>query len=87
MWRDGKVYIRISSDWDFQEDRVYYMNCILGAPSNRLTTTGKFNSDELEKYLLRVYRVSNVNELTQEDCDAFIKLINNLINEFKASLK
>lgn len=87
VWRDGKVYIRISSDWDFHEDRVYYMNCILGAPANRLTTTGKFNSDELEKYLLRVYRVSSVNELTQEDCDAFIKLINNLINEFKASLK
>lgn len=87
VWRDGKVYIRISSDWDFQADRVYYMNCILGAPANRLTTTGKFNSDELEKYLLRAYRVSSVNELTQDDCDAFIKLINNLINEFKASLK
>lgn len=87
VWKDGKVYIRISSDWDFQADRVYYMNYILGAPANRLTTTSKFNSDELEKYLLRAYRVSSVNELTQEDCDAFIKLINNLINEFKASLK
>lgn len=87
VWKDGKVYIRISSDWDFQEDRVYYMNCVLGTPANRLTTTGKFNSDELEKYLLHVYRVSSVDELTQEDCDAFIKLINNLINEFKASLK
>ena len=87
VWRDGKVYIRISSDWDFQEDRVYYMNCVLGAPANRLTSTGKFNSDELEKYLLHVYRVSSVDELTQEDCDAFIQLINNLINEFKASLK
>lgn len=87
VWKDGKVYIRISSDWDFQADRVYYMNYILGAPANRLTTTGEFNSDELEKYLLRAHRVSSVNELTQEDCDAFIKLINNLINEFKASLK
>lgn len=87
VWKDGKVYIRIGSDWDFQADRVYYMNCILGAPANRLTTTGKFNANELEKYLLRVYRVSSVNELTQEDCDAFIKLINNLVNEFKASLK
>ena len=86
-WKDGKVYLRVSGDWDFQEGRMYYLNCILGAPANRLTTTGKFNSDELEKYLLRLYRVSNINELTQENCDAFIKLINNLINESKATLK
>lgn len=86
-WKDDEVYLRISADWDFQVGRMYYLNCILGAPANRLTTNGKFNSDELEKYLLCVYRVSSVNELTQEDCNAFIKLINNLVNEFKASLK
>ena len=86
-WKDGKVYLRVSSDWDFQEGRMYYMNCILGTPANRLTTTGKFNSDGLEKYLLRSYRVSNVNELTQQDCDEFFKLINNLVDELKASLK
>ena len=86
-WKDDEVYLRISADWDFQVGRMYYLNCILGAPANRLTTTGNFNSNELVKYLLRSYRVSNVNDLTQKDCDDFIKLIGDLIDELKAGLK
>lgn len=85
--KDGDVYFRVSSDWDFQEGRAYYLNCILGAPANRLTNTSKFNVDELIKYLLQTYKVSSVNNLTLEDCDDFIKLMNTLIDELKSSLK
>lgn len=74
-WKDGKVYLRIGKDWDFNEGRKYYLKYFLGKPYDVLSTTGRFNADELVKYLLVKFGVSDVNELSQEDCDKFIKMM------------
>ena len=84
---DGKVYIRINKSLDFENGRMYYLHYCLSRPWDTITISGKFNSDELVKYLLRKYKVSNVNNLTQEDCDNFIKLINTLIDELKSHME
>ena len=86
-WKDGKVYLRIGNDWDFNEGRIYYLKYFLGKPYDVLSTTGKFNADELVKYLLVKFGVSDVNELSPEDCDKFIKMMHVRIDELKAKLK
>lgn len=86
-WKDGKVYLRIGNDWDFNEGRIYYLKYFLGKPYDVLSTTGKFNADELVKYLLVKFGVSDVNELSPEDCDKFIKMMHTRIDELKAKLK
>ena len=86
-WKDGKVYLRIGNDWDFNEGRIYYLKYFLGKPYDVLSTTGKFNVDELVKYLLVKFGVSDVNELSPEDCDKFIKMMHTRIDELKAKLK
>ena len=86
-WKDGKVYLRIGKDWDFNEGRKYYLKYFLGKPYDALSTTGKFNVDELVKYLLVKFGVSDVNELSLEDCDKFIKMMHTRIDELKAKLK
>ncbi len=86
-WNDGKVYLRIGNDWDFNEGRKYYLKYFLGKPYDVLSTTGKFNSDELVKYLLVKFGVSDVNELSPEDCDKFIKMMHTRIDELKSRLK
>ena len=86
-WKDGKVYLRIGNDWDFNEGRIYYLKYGLGKPYDVLSTTGKFNADELVKYLLVKFGVSDVNELSPEDCDKFIKMMHARIDELKAKLK
>lgn len=86
-WKDGKVYLRIGNDWDFNEGRKYYLKYFLGKPYDVLSTTGKFNADELVKYLLVKFGVSDVNELSPEDCDKFIKMMHTRIDELRAELK
>lgn len=86
-WKDGKVYLRIGKDWDFNEGRKYYLKYFLGKPYDVLSTTGRFNADELVKYLLVKFGVSDVNELSQEDCDKFIKMMRTRTDELKAKLK
>ena len=86
-WKDGKVYLRIGNDWDFNEGRIYYLKYFLGKPYDVLSTTGKFNADELVKYLLVKFGVSDVNELSPEDCDKFIKMMRTRTDELKAKLK
>lgn len=86
-WKDGKVYLRIGNDWDFNEGRKYYLKYFLGKPYDVLSTTGKFNADELVKYLLVKFGVSDVNELSPEDCDKFIKMMHTRIDELKSRLK
>lgn len=86
-WKDGKVYLRIGKDWDFYEGRKYYLKYFLGKPYDALSTTGKFNSDDLVKYLLVKFGVSDVNELSPEDCDKFIKMMHTRIDELKIRLK
>ena len=86
-WKDGKVYLRIGNDWDFGEGRIYCLKYFLGKPYDVLSTTGKFNADELVKYLLVKFGVSDVNELSPEDCDKFIKMMHTRIDELKAKLK
>lgn len=86
-WKDGKVYLRIGKDWDFNEGRIYYLKYCLGKPYDVLSSTGKFNADELVKYLLVKFGVSDVNELSPEDCDKFIKMMHVRIDELKAKLK
>ena len=86
-WKDGKVYLRIGNDWDFNEGRIYYLKYFLGKPYDVLSTTGKFNADELVKYLLVKFGVSDINELSPEDCDKFIKMMHARIDELKAKLK
>lgn len=86
-WKDGKVYLRIGKDWDFNEGRKYYLKYFLGKPYDVLSTTGKFNADELVKYLLVKFGVSDVNELSPEDCDKFIKMMHTRIDELKIRLK
>lgn len=86
-WKDGKVYLRIGNDWDFNEGRKYYLKYFLGKPYDVLSTTGKFNVDDLVKYLLVKFGVSDVNELSPEDCDKFIKMMYTRIDELKAKLK
>lgn len=86
-WKDGKVYLRIGKDWDFNEGRKYYLKYFLGKPYDALSTTGKFNADELVKYLLVKFGVSDVNELSPEDCDKFIKMMHTRIDELKTRLK
>lgn len=86
-WKDGKVYLRIGNDWDFNEGRKYYLKYFLGKPYDMLSTTGKFNVDDLVKYLLVKFGVSDVNELSPEDCDKFIKMMHTRIDELKARLK
>ena len=83
----GKVYLRIGKDWDFNEGRIYYLKYGLGKPYDVLSSTGKFNADELVKYLLVKFGVSDVNELSPEDCDKFIKMMHTRIDELKAKLK
>ena len=85
--KDGKVYLRIGKDWDFNEGRIYYLKYGLGKPYDVLSSTGKFNADELVKYLLVKFGVSDVNELSPEDCDKFIKMMHVRIDELKAKLK
>ena len=86
-WKDGKVYLRIGKDWDFNEGRKYYLKYFLGKPYDALSTTGKFNADDLVKYLLVKFGVSDVNELSPEDCDKFIKMMHTRIDELKIRLK
>lgn len=86
-WKDGKVYLRLGNDWDFNEGRIYYLKYFLGKPYDVLSTTGKFNADELVKYLLVKFGVSDVNKLSPEDCDKFIKMMHTRIDELKAKLK
>lgn len=86
-WKDGKVYLRIGKDWDFNEGRIYYLKYGLGKPYDVLSSTGKFNVDELVKHLLVKFGVSDVNELSPEDCDKFIKMVHVRIDELKAKLK
>lgn len=86
-WKDGKVYLRIGKDWDFNEGRIYYLKYFLGKPYDVLSTTGKFNADELVKYLLVKFGVSDVNELSPEDCDKFIKMMYTRIDDLKSGLK
>lgn len=86
-WKDGKVYLRIGKDWDFNEGRKYYLKYFLGKPYDVLSTTRRFNVDELVKYLLVKFGVSDVNELSPDDCDKFIKMIHTRIDELKARLK
>lgn len=86
-WKDGKVYLRIGKDWDFNEGRKYYLKYFLGKPYDALSTTGKFNADGLVKYLLVKFGVSDVNELSPEDCDKFIKMMHTRIDELKIRLK
>ena len=86
-WKYGKVYLRIGDDWDFSEGRIYCLKYFLGKPYDVLSTTGKFNADELVKYLLVKFGVSDVNELSPEDCDKFIKMMHTRIDELKAKLK
>lgn len=86
-WKDGKVYLRIGNDWDFNEGRKYYLKYFLGKPYDVLSTTGRFNEDELVKYLLVKFGVSDFNELSPEDCDKFIKMMHTRIDESKAELK
>ena len=86
-WKDGRVYLRIGNDWDFSEGRIYCLKYFLGKPYDVLSTTGKFNAGELVKYLLVKFGVSDVNELSPEDCDKFIKMIHTRIDELKAKLK
>lgn len=86
-WKDGKVYLRIGNDWDFNEGRIYYLKYFLGKPYDVLSITGKFNADELVKYLLVKFGVSDINELSPEDCDKFIKMMHARIDELKAKLK
>lgn len=87
FYDNGKVYIRINKSLDFEDGHMYYLHYCLSRPWDTLSESGKFNSDELVKYLLRKYKVSNVNDLTQEDCDNFIKLINTLIDELKSHME
>lgn len=86
-WKDGKVYLRIGKDWDFNEGRKYYLKYFLGKPYDVLSTTGRFNVDELVKYLLVKFGVSDVNELSPDDCDKFIKMMHTRVDELKARLK
>jgi len=86
-WKDGKVYLRIGNDWDFNEGRIYYLKYFLGKPYDVLSTTGRFNEDELVKYLLVKFGASDVNELSPEDCDKFIKMMRTRTDELKAKLK
>lgn len=86
-WKDGKVYLRIGNDWDFNEGRKYYLKYYLGKPYDVLSMTGKFNADDLVKYLLVKFGVSDVNELSLEDCDKFIKMMHTRIDELKSRLK
>lgn len=86
-WKDGKVYLRIGNDWDFNEGRKYYLKYFLGKPYDVLSMTGKFNTDELVRYLLVKFGVSDVNELSPEDCDKFIKMMHTRIDELKSELK
>lgn len=86
-WKDGKVYLRIGNDWDFNEGRKYYLKYFLGKPYDVLSTTGRFNEDELVKYLLVKFGVSDFNELSPEDCDKFIKMMHTRIDELKTRLK
>ena len=86
-WKDGKVYLRIGNDWDFNEGRKYYLKYFLGKPYAVLSTTGKFNADDLVKYLLVKFGVSDVNELSPEDCDKFIKMMHTRIDDLKSGLK
>lgn len=86
-WKDGKVYLRIGKDWDFNEGRIYYLKYFLGKPYDVLSTTGKFTADDLVKYLLVKFGVSDVNELSPEDCDKFIKMMHTRIDGLKAELK
>lgn len=86
-WKDGKVYLRIGNDWDFNEGRIYYLKYFLGKLYDVLSTTGRFNADELVKYLLVKFGVSDVNELSPDDCDKFIKMMHTRIDELKAKLK
>lgn len=86
-WKDGKVYLRIGNDWDFNEGRKYYLKYFLGKPYDVLSTTGRFNEDELVRYLLVKFGVSDFNELSPEDCDKFIKMMHTRIDESKAELK
>lgn len=86
-WKDGKVYLRLGNDWDFNEGRIYYLKYFLGKPYDALSTTGKFNADDLVKYLLVKFGVSDVNELSPEDCDKFIKMMHTRIDELKTRLK
>lgn len=86
-WKDGKVYLRIGNDWDFGEGRIYCLKYFLGKPYDVLSTTGRFNEDELVKYLLVKFGVSDVNELSPDDCDKFIKMMHTRIDELKAKLK
>lgn len=86
-WKDGKVYLRIGNDWDFSEGRIYCLKYFLGKPYDVLSTTGKFNADELVKYLLVKFGVSDVSELSPEDCDKFIKMMHTRIDDLKAKLK
>ena len=86
-WKDGKVYLRIGNDWDFGEGRIYCLKYFLGKPYDVLSTTGRFNADELVKYLLVKFGVSDVNESSQEDCDKFIKMMRTRTDELKAKLK
>lgn len=86
-WKDGKVYLRIGNDWDFNEGRKYYLKYFLVKPYDVLSTTGKFNADELVKYLLVKFGVSDVNELSPEDCDKFIKMMYTRIDDLKSGLK
>lgn len=87
IWKDGKVYLRIGNDWDFGEGRIYCLKYFLGKPYDVLSTTGRFNEDELVKYLLVKFGVSDVNELSPDDCDKFIKMMHIRIDELKARLK
>lgn len=86
-WKDGKVYLRLGNDWDFNEGRIYYLKYFLGKPYDVLSTTGKFNIDDLVRYLLVKFGVSDVNELSPEDCDKFIKMMHTRIDELKSRLK
>lgn len=86
-WKDGKVYVRIGNDWDFNEGRIYYLKYFLGKPYDVLSTTGRFNADELVKYLLVKFGVADVNELSPEDCDKFIKMMHTRIDELQVKLK
>lgn len=86
-WKDGKVYLRIGNDWDFNEGRKYYLKYFLGKPYAVLSTTGEFNADDLVKYLLVKFGVSDVNELSPEDCDKFIKMMHTRIDDLKSGLK
>lgn len=86
-WKDGRVYLRIGNDWDFNEGRIYYLKYFLGKPYDMLSTTGRFNADELVKYLLVKFGVSDVNELSPEDCDKFIKMMRTRTDELKSELK